>query len=305
MGWLDALTGIFGDIGSAAADVWGAVVWLYGVVQQLYGYLVAALNAILGAIVSAVTAIGQALSTFWNQFVKGIFARVWKALQDAHDWLEAHLGFILKWLQRARQILDRIYNQYIRPVMILIQHIRQFLVLLKLMGVKWAAALDAKLLQIETDIARAFLEVRSTLTQLINAVNVLLDPSLLLRRPQYLIVFRTALPAMVKVATGLPFGYFFPSPRPSAKPGMGFVPANFTPGDPKFDPPASAYLGYGDGISNFTAPTDGTPIPDGAVDDLSELDYFDALLYPASPCGDPAHCWIEAAETLSKGYAAT
>src|SRR5437764_11983874 len=101
---------------------------------------------------------------------------------------------------------------------------------------------------------------------------------------------------MVRMLTGRPPGYFFPSPRSGSRGGIGHVKANFNPHDPTQNPPASAYLPGDDGLGNFQGFLAGQVPSDGAVDDVDMLDYFDDSLWPEPTCNDIVSCIVKQRE---------
>lgn len=299
--WLDAFANTLGD---NAASIWAALSFLFGLIVAVAQFLLALLQAIWNALVAAIKAIAKFLVGLWNSFFKKLFVDLLKAIRAAHNWLESHLGPFLKWMQQARAWLDRMFRLYIKPFLNMLQHVRQYLQILRLMGVKWAGALDARLGQIEGRIAGIFLEARAILTGFIDIANALADPLNLFRRPTLVLSIRRILPSLVRVTTGLPMGYFLPSPRKNAAPGLGPTPLNFDPGNPAMNPPASEYFSNDDGLGTFAGFADGTIPDDGAVDDLSILDYFDDGLYDTPLCQDPVHC-LTVLQTRAFGAVAT
>lgn len=286
----DWLSGLANDLGGAAASLWAAIQFLFGLIVAVFQYLYKLVAAVFSFFLDLLKKVSTFLHTLWDHFFKRIFVDVMNAIRKLHSWLELHLGPFIKWLQQARAYLDRIFRLYIKPMLNLIQHVRQYLQILRLLGVKWAGALDAKLGQLEGKIAGIFLQVRAILTGFIDIANAIADPLSLLRRPTLVLSIRRTIPALVKVVTGLPLGYFLPSPHKNAPPGLGFMPLNFNPSDPNQNPPASSYFQFDDGLGPFQGFASGTVPPDSAVDDLTILDYFDDGLYGPPPCDDLVSC---------------
>jgi hypothetical protein len=285
--WLDSFANSLGD---AAASIIAALQFLFALLVAVANFLYALIKAVFDFLVNILKKVATFLHTLWTSFFKKIFTDVINALRKLHSWLELHLGPFIKWLQQARAYFDRIFRLYIKPMLNLIQHVRQYLQILRLLGVKWAGVLDARLGQIEGRIAGIFLQVRGLLTGFIDLANILADPLNLFRRPTAVLSIRRILPTMVKVATGLPMGYFLPSPRSNAPLGLGFMPDNFDPNNPLMNPPASSYFAFDDGLGPFNGFANGDVPPDSAVDDLTLLDYFDDGLYPPAACDDLLTC---------------
>lgn len=278
------------DLSALAAELWSAIIFLFNLIVALANFLWQIIKAIFDFLLSMLKKIGSFFHTLWDDFFKKIFSGLLGVLRKLHSWLELHLGPIIKWLQTARQWWDRIFRLYVKPFLNLLQRVRQFLGVLRLLGVKWAAALDARLGQIEGRIANIFLTIQSVLTGAIDILNCLADPLNLFRRPTAVLSIRRIIPSLVRVTTGLPLGYFLPSRRSGVGAGLGPIPSNFVATDPTMNPPASDYFAGDDGLGTFSGFADGVVPDDGAVDDLSMLDYFDDSLYPPSPCSDAVTC---------------
>jgi hypothetical protein len=234
------------------------------------------------------------LDIIWKGFFLSMLQKLWTLFDKLHAWLEARLGPILSFLLKVRTYIDRIFNIYVKPFLDLLQHIRQVLAVLRLLHIKWAAALDAKIAAIETTVASYFLLAKSILNGLIDITNAVIDPLRLFTKPILVISIRRTIHAMIRLATGLPPGFFFPSPRAGAAKGVGTLPLNFLPSDPSMNPPASNYLPGNDGFGNWNGFTNTTNPEDTAVDQGGPLDYFNDGLYPPSPCGDPISCFADA-----------
>lgn len=290
MGFFDFLSGFLGGAADLGATLSAFISWVINAMLTLFTLVVNVLLQIANFLFGIVKAIGNFLQTLWDKFFKGIFSRVWQALVKAHQWLEDHLRPLIRFLQRVQVWFDRIYARYIRPFLNLIQHIRQFLLILKLLHVKFAIELDAKLAQIQTEVARVFIEARAILNNVVNVVNLIADPTALLRKPVLIVSARRSVGALIRVLTGMPPGYYFPSPLKNAAAGWGPVSFNFNPLDPAQNPPASAYLGGDDGLGSFGFFATDQPMPDSAVDDLELLDFFNDDLWPESACKSPVEC---------------
>lgn len=291
--------------------------WLVNFVQQIASYLVQLIQWIWSVLVQVANFLWSVLlksfnfawsflkkaatlfRTIWDGFFKKIWNAVLKAIQKAHAWLEAKLAPILNFLKRLRQMYDRWFRAYIKPLLTFLQRIRKVIAILRMLHIHILDGLDKQIAKIESKISQAVLTMRGILNNLIDLVNIIADPMQILRRPTLVYSIRRIALSLVKVFTGLPPGYFFPSPRKSAPKGTGFLPINFNNGDPIYDPPASSYLGNDGlpgGFSGFTA---GIEPDDSAVNDLAMLDYFDGELYDDPACSDPAGCFAEAFRTFT------
>jgi len=291
MGFLDGLLGALSDIGSAIVQ---ALVYLFQLLVQVFEFIWQVIQLIAGWIVSVFKVVGKFFAHLWDSFFKGIFLKVFHALQSLTTWLESHLKPIINFLKAARKYIDKIYKTYVQPFLKIIQRVRQFLQILRLLHIQIAAELDKILADVQRDVQGVFLQIRGILNTAIDLLNILADPTKLLRKPTLVLSIRRTINALIRQVTGLPPGWYFPSPSKSAPKGLGFLPANFDPSNPDHNPPASYYLGLDSGVPSFDGLGEGELIGDGAVDDVSALDYFDSTLWPESDCTDVEQCISQA-----------
>lgn len=298
----DLLGGIFdflgGGISSALASfvdfLYQLIVSVFQVLYQLLGFVVQFFGTVFKAIANF-------FDKLWNGFFKGIFTKVWNALKAAHSWLEAKLGPVVKYLQHLRDVLQRYFNLYIRPILLFIQRVRQFLQILTALHIGFAQKLDAYLAQVQAKIVQSFAVVIGTINTLTNVANALMDPTALLRKPALLLSIRRQIPSLIRVLTGRPPGYFFGAP--GSKAGSPFaiplLPLKLT--DTSQNPLPSSYFSHDDGIGPISGFMQDYTISDGAVDETEPLDCFNDDLYPPSPCTDITQCLAEATRLLVEG----
>lgn len=290
MGWLDNIFGFLGGVGNVGLSLASVFQWVVEALSAIGTVLLKALLEIGGFLLNILKSVGKFFQLIWDKFFKGIFSKLVNALLKAHDWLEAHLRPLLNFLQKVRKYLDRIYFRYIKPFLDLIQHVRRFLLILKLLHVKFAQELDAQLASIQHSVQSAFLEARTLLNGIIDVVNLIVDPSALLRKPTLILSMRRSIGAIIRVVTGLPPAFFFPSPRKNAPLGWAALPSNFDPRNLAHNPPPSFYLQGDEGLGAFSFIGNDAPLPDSAVDDIDMLDFFADEYYPAPICTNPAEC---------------
>lgn len=295
MDWLSGILDFLGGLGSLITEI---IQVLINVIIAVAQFIWNALQFIASIFVTVFKNIGAFFQHLWNGFFKGIFQSIIKAIVKAHDFLEAHLRPIINFLKRVQQIVQRFYRTYVRPFLQMLDHVRKVLSIFRALGFKWAAALDSKISEIEGKVRGAFLAVNAVLNSAIDLLNLIADPTKLLRRPTLLLSFRRVFSALIRSLTGLPPAFFFPSPRKGAPLGLGFLPANFNPADPAQNPPASYYLGLDGGVPSLDALDPDTPVPDSLVDGADMLDAFDNSLFPSTGCADTAQCLQQAEQGL-------
>lgn len=268
-------------------------------ILRVLAQIIAFVNVFAQLIARAFITVGQFFSHLWNSFFKGIFTTVFNGVRSAQQWLEQRLRPLIKFLQRVRKLYDAWFLHYVKPFLQLLQHIRQFLQILRLLHINVGIELDRILSTIESRITSTFLQFRSLLNNSIDLLNILADPTLLFRKPTLVISIRRTIPAIIRAATGLPPGFFLPSPRGAAGGAFAPVPANFNPRDPRMNPPASFYLSGDDGLAGFGGFALASVPDNSAVDDLDSLDFFDDALWPPADCSDPATCIAQTVRRLA------
>lgn len=285
MDWLSGLSDFLSQLGS---DIVAFLQWLVNELIALFVFLYNLLGAVFQYLWGLLKAVGQFFHTIWDFVYNKILVPLWNAIVKVHNWIESKLAPIINFLQKVRDYLNRWFNAYIKPILNLISSVRKFLEILRAFGIKWAAQLDKFLGQIQQDITKTFLKVQGYLNAVIGIVNALSDPLGLFRRPTLLMSLRRIAPSLCRGLTGLPLGYYFPSPRQGAGAGLGPTQFPFKLSDPNQNPAPSAYFGGDDGLGNFGGFDFNSTPPDDAGDSMSALDYFDDSLYPQSPVTDPA-----------------
>jgi|SRR5579872_7107 len=282
--WLDGLAGAVDQIG---ADIVAFLQFLLGLLIGLFQFLYLLIAAVFQFLWSVLVTVGNFFKTLWDDFFHTIFTGLYNAIVKVHDWLESILSPIVDFLKSVVKWMNWFFATYIKPILNVISQIRRFLEILRAFGIKWAATLDAALGKVQSDINGVFLKVMGYVNSLINIVNSLADPLGLFRRPTLVMSMRRIFPSFLKGVSGMPIGYFLPSPRQNPAPGTGPVQFPFNSNDPNQNPPASAYFTGDDGLGDFSGADDEGNIPDDAVDGIQPMDYFNDDLYPEPEEDDP------------------
>src|SRR5262249_53760020 len=155
------------------------------------------------------------------------------------------------------------------------------------------------LAQVQRDVQGAFLLLRGVLNTAIDLLNILADPTKLLRRPTLILSLRRGIYALIRQVTHLPPGYLIGSRRKTPSPGQSRPKAGFNWRDVADNPPPSFYLGFEYGVKPFDFLQPGDVIGDDSVDDLDNLDFFDDDLLSSVECKDPQECLLEAIKLLT------
>jgi len=107
-------------------------------------------------IVNGLDLVGGALELLFGTIIPEFLKRLLDALRALASLIADALGKLAKIIQWLRDLHDWLFRRFIFPVLNAIGHIRQMLLLLRLLHVKWAQKLDATLADIEGKIALNF-----------------------------------------------------------------------------------------------------------------------------------------------------
>lgn len=150
---------------------------------------------------TAIQAIIIFLDGLWNKYLNPLLNKIWDILCKIQDFLRRILGplvCLLKWLHCWQQF---IFSQYIKPMYDLLQRLRRALVIFRLLGFKWAQALDARIVKMETNLTSAFMAVWANLNLLSNWINYILDPTGIFQPNVWLRSIMQSIGAIIAIAT--------------------------------------------------------------------------------------------------------
>ena len=191
-------------LGTVASVVAGAL----GNLANAIGSAVdAGLAAVVSGVQNALNAIGNALVSVW-QFLSRLIGLILKFLQGLlldviHGLVAAvnAIGNLLKdvvqnvlmpalhALQELRDYLVKIYQRFLRPLLIWLQDARKVLAILKAFHIGFATKLDNALADIQAKISAPLLYLMSWTNAIANYINLILDARLLFQRPLWLASF--------------------------------------------------------------------------------------------------------------------
>jgi hypothetical protein len=164
----------------------------------------------------------DALGAVWN-WIDNILQTLWQWIQDAIHWLfhtllptlirwindiraalTKFLHPLIQWLQWEKAWLNQVWNNVLKPIMNFIQALRQFLVVFRLMGLKWAAYLDQYLAGLEARIASAFIQAQQEINMIQNWLNFIIGTNGLFNLPLMLLSQLQTLPQLWAALANIP-----------------------------------------------------------------------------------------------------
>lgn len=162
--------------------IWTGVQVAGRITLQVLAWSVQALWAFARAIANASIAVGKAVIELgkgaWDFFVltyenviKPLAMQVKKFVDWAVKWSHKVFDPIFQFLDRIRGWVLRVYNDYVRPVLDIIDVTRRALRILASLGIEWARTLDNKLGQLEEKIQQPFTLILGKINELVNFVN--------------------------------------------------------------------------------------------------------------------------------------
>jgi hypothetical protein len=172
------------DIGILSTLEWilSILQWVVSVLIAVLQYVIALINVLVNALLSVFKAIGKFLLHIWTKYLPNAIKWLACNYQKARDWLKRTFGPILKWFQKVKKWYDtHILPQQLRLLRFL-QAVRRVLGILRIFHIKWAAALDNVLVDIQQRIEKSIAITRGILNQIINTLALVLDPTLLIFR---------------------------------------------------------------------------------------------------------------------------
>jgi hypothetical protein len=167
----------------------GIVTWLWNGIQaagrvtlEILKWMVINLSAVVAKLGNSLKEVGSALLTAgratWKFFeltyervLKPAWLKFWRWFDKTRKWLDHTFGPTLRWLRRLRDNLLKFWKTYVRPWLDIIDATRRVLRVLSSLGLRWAAALDKRLGDLEARIERPFRLLLAKVNEVINIVN--------------------------------------------------------------------------------------------------------------------------------------
>jgi hypothetical protein len=174
-------------------EITAALSFLFNLVVSVANYLIAGVNFTFGFFETLAQDIKKSFKWLWDTITKISLIKLLTGLKNALAALKRFVDRIVGWLLKIRKWYDQYFNQFVKPILNAIRHLRQTLQIFRLLGFKWAARLDARLATIENRIVAAYELLRVNLNKIISFGQLIADPFALIRRnPALGAIIRTA-----------------------------------------------------------------------------------------------------------------
>jgi hypothetical protein len=208
MGFFDFLSGIgdvFGQISQLVSELFA---FLWAALSAALNFLWSTLVSLANTIASVFRNVGSFFARMWTDYVKPAIRGLFNDVIKLFDRLNRLLAPLIKWIQKIRKW----YDTHILPILLkeiqMIQRVRQFLAVLRVLHVKWATVLDQKLQDIQGKIIQTVEIVRQKLNEISNFFTILTNPLLLagsLPHATWLVQF---LDTTLRALGGIGLGWF-------------------------------------------------------------------------------------------------
>ncbi len=126
-------------------------------------------------------AIGRMFSHIWQWLMKHIIRHIIAVLTAAYEILDNIVQIFAGILRKIRDWYFRHVFPIQKAILEVIARLRVALSLLRLLGVKWAAKLDADLQKIQSWVTTSIQDVTTTLNTLSSYADLIIDPRMVLR----------------------------------------------------------------------------------------------------------------------------
>jgi hypothetical protein len=171
--------GVLGGLGGIVAGLASAIRSFAGItaralldyLAKLRDHLLELSQAVYKGIKETAKALARSVLALARGFRDGIRSFVsWatRHLQALHDWLKDHLGPALRFLEKLRKRIADFYAKFVRPVLDVIEFIRQLNGILEAFHIHVLSSLDATLAELERRINAPFLWVQEQITRIDN-----------------------------------------------------------------------------------------------------------------------------------------
>jgi len=154
-------------VGAIVAGVVSAIASLFGLFHGgVSGAVKSALEGLRGTLATvsdalkrftwqlgrAVARILTTIHDLWTKVLYPILEKIQNLLRRVYRLIDKVLRPYIQFIERVRRQILEIYERFFRPVILAIERFRQMLTVFKLLHMKWAQRLDARLARLEAKV---------------------------------------------------------------------------------------------------------------------------------------------------------
>ncbi len=200
-------------------------------ILRVLSVVVAVLRAVIIFLGKAFEAVFRGVKHVISDIVHGRFLHLWEDYLKIKAKLKAWFDKHLRWLLELRRRFDEWFRRTIVPILNLLQRIRRVLAIFRVFHLKFAEKLDALIGRLESKIIRNVLVLRQKVNEISTIINLILDPSLVIRNVPLLRSIWTALDDITRLFFGIRLSkFFFPAGPVDVKARTGLLSAADTRG---------------------------------------------------------------------------
>lgn len=145
------------------------------------GWAFGAFGGVLGTLGDLLKSLAKLFENLFGSIIYGFLKNLLRKILDwitkLRNWIRVHIA---AW-QKIQHNLDAARSQYFRKIIDIVQRIRKILVPFRLLHLKFAQQLDARLVGIESDLGRAWAKLIMHNNQVQAVLDEIVDPRKLLR----------------------------------------------------------------------------------------------------------------------------
>jgi hypothetical protein len=175
-------SGVISSIDDAISVIVSALNFIWVTLVAAINFIWNALLAVAKVLVAAVKVIARGFAHVISDIIHGRFLHLFQDYLDLKAKITAWLAPVLRILARIRALFNQLVLAPMLRFINLIQHIRQFLTVFRLLGFKWAARLDNSLLKLEQKVITNTLVLQAWVNLAISVLDLIVDPSLIFRK---------------------------------------------------------------------------------------------------------------------------
>lgn len=175
-------SGVIGSILDVIGDIINALNFLWDVDVALFDFFLTALTEQAQIQITLIGLVLRSLLNLIQDLFKLRFAQLLKDIADLKKKVTAWIDALIQLMHKLRDLFNKYVLEPMLRTIALIQKIRQFLVIFRLLGFKWAIKLDNLLLSAEQRLVTNVLTLQAYINLALSVLNLIVDPLLILKQ---------------------------------------------------------------------------------------------------------------------------